>query len=253
MVNERYATYEGHRRALIPLARYVRGMRASRGVELGTIRRSRVSASKGMRISVRSSSYLAQRNPCALNIRQIHLIPVELIGDCRRPATTSHRAIWAKTSPPQASTWRTDVRQRIPDRQRSSTGLRTPCVLIDREGSRMKRFAIIYLSTLVILLPVDLLFLGAVGKKLFAVNVSDMTLSTPRIAPAVLFYVIYLAGVVIFVNGTTPADWMHNFKFGALFGLFCYATFELTNMALLKHWSGLSWCQTSPGAWLSRR
>jgi uncharacterized membrane protein len=100
----------------------------------------------------------------------------------------------------------------------------------------MKRFAIIYLSTLVILLPVDLLFLGAVGKKLFADNVGDMTLATPRMAPAILFYVIYLAGVVVFVNGATPSDWMHNVKYGALFGLFCYATFELTNMALLKHW-----------------
>jgi uncharacterized membrane protein len=111
----------------------------------------------------------------------------------------------------------------------------------------MKRFAIIYLSTLVILLPVDLLFLGAVGKKLFADNVGDMTLSTPRLAPAILFYVIYLAGIVVFVNGTTPADWTHNVKFGALFGLFCYATFELTNMALLKHWE---WAVVMPDiAW----
>ena len=25
--------------------------------------------------------------------------------------------------------------------------------------------------------------------------------------------------------------------YGALFGLFCYATFDLTSLALLKHWS----------------
>ena len=100
----------------------------------------------------------------------------------------------------------------------------------------MKRFAIVYLSTLVILLPLDFIFLGAVGKKLFADNVGDMTLATPRMAPAILFYVLYLAGIVIFVNGSTPSSWMHNLEYGALFGLFCYATFELTNMALLKHW-----------------
>jgi uncharacterized membrane protein len=100
----------------------------------------------------------------------------------------------------------------------------------------MKRFAIVYLSTLVVLLPLDFLFLGAVGKKLFAEHVGDITLATPRIAPAILFYVLYLAGVAIFVNGAAPADWLHNLLYGALFGLFCYATFELTNMALLKHW-----------------
>ena len=100
----------------------------------------------------------------------------------------------------------------------------------------MKRFAIVYLCTLVILLPLDLVFLGAVGKKLFADNVGDMTLANPRIAPAIIFYVLYLAGVVIFVIGGAPANWTHNLQYGALFGLFCYATFELTNMALLKHW-----------------
>jgi uncharacterized membrane protein len=100
----------------------------------------------------------------------------------------------------------------------------------------MKRFAIVYLSTLVLLLPLDLLFLGAVGKKLFADNVGDMILGTPRMAPAILFYIIYLAGIVIFVNGASPSDWIYNLQYGALFGLFCYSTFELTNMALLKHW-----------------
>jgi uncharacterized membrane protein len=44
-----------------------------------------------------------------------------------------------------------------------------------------------------------------------------------------------LAGIVIFVNGG-PSDGTHNLLYGALFGLFCYATFELTNMSLLKHW-----------------
>jgi uncharacterized membrane protein len=100
----------------------------------------------------------------------------------------------------------------------------------------MKRFAIVYLSTLVILLPLDFVFLGAVGKKLFAEHVGDMTLATPRIAPAIVFYILYLAGVAIFVNGAFPPDWKHNLLYGALFGLFCYATFELTSMALLKHW-----------------
>ena len=65
----------------------------------------------------------------------------------------------------------------------------------------MKRFAIVYLSTLVVLLPLDFLFLGAIGKKLFADHVGDMTLANPRVAPAILFYVLYLAGVTIFVNG----------------------------------------------------
>lgn len=100
----------------------------------------------------------------------------------------------------------------------------------------MKHFAIVYLSTLVVLIPLDFLFLATIGKKLFEQNVSDMVLKNPRMAPAVLFYALYIAGVVIFVNGASPGNWTSNALYGALFGLFCYATFELTNMSLLKHW-----------------
>jgi uncharacterized membrane protein len=103
-------------------------------------------------------------------------------------------------------------------------------------GGSMKRFTIVYISTLVVLLPLDFLFLGTIGKKLFAANVGDMTLASPRITPAILFYIVYLAGIVTFVNGSTPSNWTSSLLLGALFGLFCYSTFELTNMALLKHW-----------------
>jgi uncharacterized membrane protein len=63
-----------------------------------------------------------------------------------------------------------------------------------------------------------------------------MILATPRMAPAILFYLVYLSGIVVFVNGNAPSNWMSNLEYGALFGLFCYATFELTNMTVLKHW-----------------
>lgn len=101
---------------------------------------------------------------------------------------------------------------------------------------------------MLVLLPLDFLFPGAVGKKLFTEHLGDMTLATPRIAPAILFYVLYLARVAIFLNGAVPADWLHNLLYGAQFGLFCYATFELTNMACSNIGSGRWSCRTSPGA-----
>ncbi|ABE40441.1 DUF2177 family protein [Rhodopseudomonas palustris] len=100
----------------------------------------------------------------------------------------------------------------------------------------MKRHAIVYFATLVVLLPLDFLFLGSVGKKMFDQHIGELMLSTPRMAPAIAFYVLYIAGIVIFVNGAAPGDWQHNALYGALFGLFCYATFELTNMAILRQW-----------------
>jgi uncharacterized membrane protein len=58
-----------------------------------------------------------------------------------------------------------------------------------------------------------------------------------RPAPAILFYLLYVAGILIFVSGSAAATWRSTLPYGALFGLFCYATFELTALSLLKHWT----------------
>lgn len=100
----------------------------------------------------------------------------------------------------------------------------------------MKRTIILYLATLVVMVPIDFLFLGIIAKGLFQSQVGDM-LGELRVTPAVLFYLLYPVGILIFVNASPGATWQSTLLFGALFGFFCYSTFELTNMALLKHWS----------------
>lgn len=95
---------------------------------------------------------------------------------------------------------------------------------------------IVYLSTLIILLPLDFAFLGTVGQKMYVSHVGNLMLETPRLTAAILFYALYIAGIVTFVNGADPSNWSGNLLFGALFGLFCYSTFALTNMAILKQW-----------------
>jgi len=100
----------------------------------------------------------------------------------------------------------------------------------------VNRYVVLYLATFVVFIPIDFLFLGLVAKGFFASQVGDM-LGEIRIAPAILFYLLYVAGMVIFVNGPSGATWQSTLLYGALFGLFCYATFELTAMSLLKHWT----------------
>ena len=107
----------------------------------------------------------------------------------------------------------------------------------------MNRTVVLYLATLVVLIPVDFLFLGLVAKGFFSSQVGDM-LGEVRLAPAILFYLLYIAGIVIFVNGPSTATPSSTLLYGALFGLFCYATFELTSLSLLKHWDlGGGYCR----------
>jgi uncharacterized membrane protein len=105
-----------------------------------------------------------------------------------------------------------------------------------RLEDRLNRTAVLYLATLVVLIPIDFLFLGLVAKGFFASQVGDM-LGEIRLAPAILFYLLYVAGILVFVSGSAIATWPSTLLYGALFGLFCYATFELTSLALLKHWT----------------
>ncbi|MBN8981688.1 MAG: DUF2177 family protein [Rhizobiales bacterium] len=99
----------------------------------------------------------------------------------------------------------------------------------------MKRNLILYLATLILIVPIDFLFLGVIAKSLFTSQVGDM-LGTVKPVPAVLFYLFYVAGILIFVSASA-ASAQTTLIYGALFGFFCYMTFEFTNMAMLKHWS----------------
>ena len=102
--------------------------------------------------------------------------------------------------------------------------------------AKLKRTVVLYLATVIVLVPIDFLFLGLVAKGFFASQVGDM-LGEIRLAPAILFYLLYVAGILVFVSGSATATWPSTLRYGALFGLFCYATFELTSLSLLKYWT----------------
>jgi uncharacterized membrane protein len=100
----------------------------------------------------------------------------------------------------------------------------------------VKRYAVLYLATLMVIVLIDFVFLGTIARGLFTAEVGDM-LGEVRPAPAILFYLLYVAGILVFVSGQAAATWPSTLLYGALFGLFCYATFELTALSLLKHWT----------------
>lgn len=100
----------------------------------------------------------------------------------------------------------------------------------------MNRYAVLYLVTLFVIVPIDFLFLGVIAKGFFTSQVGHL-LGEIKLVPAILFYLAYVAGILIFVSGVGSATWKSTLLYGALFGFFCYATFELTSMAMLKNWS----------------
>jgi uncharacterized membrane protein len=108
--------------------------------------------------------------------------------------------------------------------------------MASRLEAKVNRYIVLYLASLVVLMALDFLFLGVLAKGFFVAEVGDM-LGPVKPLPAVLFYLLYVVGVLIFVSGGAGATAQTTLLYGALFGLFCYATFDLTSLALLKHWS----------------
>jgi len=83
----------------------------------------------------------------------------------------------------------------------------------------VNRYAVLYLVTLFVLIPLDFLFLGIVAKEFFTSQVGNM-LGEIKLVPAILFYLLYVAGVVIFVSGGQGATWQSTLLYGALFTQF---------------------------------
>jgi uncharacterized membrane protein len=93
-----------------------------------------------------------------------------------------------------------------------------------------------YLAGLIVFMALDAIWLVLMAPSYRAV-MGDMLAADVRVAPAVLFYVVDMLGLVIFVarpGRRHGAVWV--LAHGALFGLFTYATYDLTNYAVLKNW-----------------
>ncbi|MFF2244022.1 DUF2177 family protein [Arthrobacter sp. NPDC058130] len=69
-------------------------------------------------------------------------------------------------------------------------------------------------------------------------QIGDLMASRPNLGYAVVFYVIYIAGIVFFALTPTldGGSWLSAAGYGAALGVFAYATYDLTNAATLKIW-----------------
>jgi len=63
----------------------------------------------------------------------------------------------------------------------------------------VNRYAALYLVTLLVIVPLDFLFLGVVAKDFFTSQVGNM-LGEIKLVPAILFYLLYVVGTVVFVS-----------------------------------------------------
>ncbi|MFM6931990.1 MAG: DUF2177 family protein [Novosphingobium sp.] len=99
------------------------------------------------------------------------------------------------------------------------------------------KWIIAYVAAAVSFGVLDFLWLGWAGKNFYRPAIGDLLAPSFRGGPALVFYVIYIAGMVWFavrpgLAGGTSAALLN----GALLGGLAYATYDLTNQATMKVW-----------------
>ncbi len=95
-----------------------------------------------------------------------------------------------------------------------------------------------YLLTAIVFFAIDLTWLGWVAKDLYRKYLGSFLSDQVNWSAAFIFYALFIVGIFIFaiLPATDKNSFSHAVIYGALFGFFTYATYDLTNLATLKNW-----------------
>lgn len=102
----------------------------------------------------------------------------------------------------------------------------------------MWSYALAFVTFAVVFGLMDFLWLSTTFRSVYQSAIGPLLAQKVRIAPATLFYFVYVFGVTVFVLAPSvdSGSWGHAAIRGAAFGLAAYATYDLTNQATLSAW-----------------
>ena len=101
------------------------------------------------------------------------------------------------------------------------------------------KYVVAYIATGLSFAVIDSIWLRNMYLRLYQAEIGEVLMKGMRMGPAVTFYLLYILGIIIFAVSPALASgkWQTALVNGAMFGFFCYMTYDLTNYATLKVWS----------------
>jgi uncharacterized membrane protein len=102
----------------------------------------------------------------------------------------------------------------------------------------LRQAVTLYLMTLAVFFVIDMVWLGFVAKDFYRKHLGSMLSPKVNWAAALLFYLVFIAGLLVFVirPALAQGEPLKALLLGGLFGLISYATYDLSNLATLKDW-----------------
>ena len=100
----------------------------------------------------------------------------------------------------------------------------------------MLKYFLLYLAFLVALVSIDLVWLLGIAKNVYRDEMGSLMATEPKLLAGLAFYVLYALGACIFVviPALSNQSLSYALMYGALFGFFCYMTYDLTNLAVIR-------------------
>ena len=95
---------------------------------------------------------------------------------------------------------------------------------------------IAYAITLVLFVCIDLVWLMGPGRPFYVAEIGNLLRGQPQLGAAIAFYLLYAIGLTYFavVPGMKAVSSGMALGQGMLFGLVAYATYDLTNLAVMN-------------------
>ena len=102
----------------------------------------------------------------------------------------------------------------------------------------MLKFLPAYIAVIIAMFVLDLIWLSQIAQPLYQAGIGHLMAAEPKLGFAALFYLVFVFGLMWFAVRPNVATQglKSTFKAGAVFGFFIYASYDLTNLALLKDW-----------------
>ena len=94
----------------------------------------------------------------------------------------------------------------------------------------------LYFAALAIFLVLDMLWLLVLARNFYQQQIGQYMRPDPNLYAAGAFYLLFIAGLLYFAILPGAHAPLHAALRGAFFGLLTYATYDLTNLAIMRDW-----------------
>jgi uncharacterized membrane protein len=100
----------------------------------------------------------------------------------------------------------------------------------------MTKIIITYVVTLIAFIAIDMIWLLWLARATYVAEMGDLLRKQPNMAAAVIFYMVYAAGLLFFAisPGLKSGSLFQTVALAAALGFVAYGTYDLTNLSVMN-------------------